>query len=177
MVNLVIGICVNFLIISQSWYWIFLNIVIALFSSFTHCLLIYFNTIRWCHIFLQTSTGFRHLYIYVAHIWYSSLLLVCGSCGTWFNIFYTHFPLLQQDNILVVHLIGAALAFLGGAIYAWLQCYLSYKLLNSMCSKLLLCFRIFCSLLVTVFLIGSILLPRLTKSLLVYLYAFNSISV
>ncbi|KAK7098942.1 DNA damage-regulated autophagy modulator protein 2-like [Littorina saxatilis] len=36
----------------------------------------------------------------------------------------------QEDNVLSVHLLGAAMAFGGGGVYIWMQALLSYKMAN-----------------------------------------------
>lgn len=62
-----------------------------------------------------------------------------------------------MDNVLLVHFIGAGLAFLLGAVYSWLQCFISYHLLQLTCSRPMFWFRVVLATITTIFLVGSIL--------------------
>lgn len=71
------------------------------------------------------------LSILVAHaIYWYVIIIMIG------NIFYRdlckrnyyYYGLLQEDNVLAVHLLGAVMAFGGAGIYCWIQTVLSYKM-------------------------------------------------
>ena len=84
---------------------------------------------------------------------------------------------LKMGNVLVVHLIGAGMAFGLGTVYSWLQCISTYHLLKLTCSRPIFWVRVASSFIATVFLVLSILLldlhPRLCKNNL-WRYAPNS---
>jgi len=61
----------------------------------------------------------------------------------------------QMDNLLIAHYIGAMLAFVLGAVYAWLQVFISYKLLMFMCTRPMFYLRFVASSFVTIFLLGT----------------------
>ncbi|XP_067937733.1 DNA damage-regulated autophagy modulator protein 2-like isoform X2 [Watersipora subatra] len=62
----------------------------------------------------------------------------------------------QMDSVLLVHFVGAGFAFILGSVYSWLQVYISFKLLMFNCSRPIFFVRIICSLIVTIFLIGTV---------------------
>ena len=80
---------------------------------------------------------------------------------TSFHLLTRLYYFLQLDNSLTVHFVGAFLAFVLGAVYAWLQVYLSYKLLNQHCTKAMFALRAVGSATTTIGLINSILFIRI----------------
>jgi len=72
------------------------------------------------------------LFILVAHVrlyviywyYYYDWKFSCDLCKG--NYFY--YGLLQEDNIMAVHLLGAVMAFGGAGIYCWIQTVISYKM-------------------------------------------------
>lgn len=65
--------------------------------------------------------------------------------------------LFQETNVLVVHLIGAILAFGLGAVYCCMHTHISYKMAPILNSRCLANFRLLLSILITVGFISSIL--------------------
>ena len=65
--------------------------------------------------------------------------------------------LFQETNVIIVHLIGAMMAFGLGTIYCWIQTYMSYKMRPMMNTTCMCHTRLIICIVTTVSFIGSIL--------------------
>ncbi|KAF6018514.1 hypothetical protein EB796_023189 [Bugula neritina] len=111
----------------------------------------------------QTHQAFKHLIPSSSKNNYrwNTAALVVGMCASLGVSMVGNF---QMDNLLIAHYIGAGLAFVLGTVYSWMQVYLSYSLLVYMCSRAMFYFRIVCSFITTLFLIGTLVGAQLYQN-------------
>lgn len=73
------------------------------------------------------------------------------------------FPFSQETSVLGVHIVGALMTFVGGAIYESIQTYISYKMNPEINGKLVCHIRLIISILSSIFILVSIIVTAFVK--------------